>query len=114
MPNILGFKTPNESGFLVFSVSNAKYLAFDTPNGNAPLLTGHDTFLAYSPNLFSFLTALKLMAPSHQIYIYIYIYFNGSSNLHKMEKNYLQKTIYYPNAAQNTLKPLLSFSLQTT
>ena len=70
MPNILGFKTPNESGFLVFSVSNAKYLAFDTPNGNAPLLTGHDTFLAYSPNLFSFLTALKLMAPSHQFFFF--------------------------------------------
>ena len=32
----------------------------------------------------------------------------------KWKKNYLQKTIYYPNAAQNTLKPLLSFSLQTT
>ena len=93
MQNILGFKTPNESGFLVFSVSNVKYLAFDTPNGNAPLLTGHDTFLAYSPNLFSFLTALKLMAPSHQIYIYIYIFFffNGSYNLHKMEKKLLAK-----------------------
>ena len=110
MPNILGFKTPNYGGFLVFSMSNVKYLTFDTPNRNTLLLTGHDTFLAYSPNLFSFLTALKLMAPSHQIFLF----FNGSYNLHKMEKNYLQKTIYYPNAAQNTLKPLLSFSLQTT
>ena len=35
MPNILAFKTPNESGFLVFGVPNVKYLAFDTPNGNA-------------------------------------------------------------------------------
>ena len=29
------FKTPDESGFLVFGVSNAKYLAFDTPDENA-------------------------------------------------------------------------------
>ena len=35
MPNIMAFKTPDESGFLVFGVSNAKYLAFDTPNENA-------------------------------------------------------------------------------
>ena len=35
MPNILAFKTPDESGFLVFGVPNVKYLAFDTPNGNA-------------------------------------------------------------------------------
>ena len=26
---------PDENGFLVFGVSNAKYLAFDTPDGNA-------------------------------------------------------------------------------
>ena len=35
MPNILAFKTPNESDFLVFGVPNAKYLAFDTPDENA-------------------------------------------------------------------------------
>ena len=35
MPNILAFTTPDKSGFLVFGVSNAKYLAFDTPDGNA-------------------------------------------------------------------------------
>ena len=34
MPNILAFTTPDKSGFLVFGVSNAKYLAFDTPDGN--------------------------------------------------------------------------------
>ena len=39
MPNILAFTTLDESGFLTFSVSNAKYLAFDTPTGNA--LRGH-------------------------------------------------------------------------
>ena len=32
MPNILVFRTPDGSGFLVFGVSNVKYLAFD---GNA-------------------------------------------------------------------------------
>ena len=35
MPNILAFIMPDENGFLVFGVSNAKYLAFDTPDGNA-------------------------------------------------------------------------------
>ena len=35
MPNILTFRTPIMSGFLVYGVPNAKYLAFDTPNGNA-------------------------------------------------------------------------------
>ena len=35
MPNILAFTTPDKSGFLVFGVSNAKYLAFDTPDDNA-------------------------------------------------------------------------------
>ena len=35
MPNILAFRTPQESSFLVFGVSNAKYLAFDTPDENA-------------------------------------------------------------------------------
>ena len=35
MPNILAFRTPHESDFLVFCVSNAKYLAFDTLDGNA-------------------------------------------------------------------------------
>ena len=35
MPNILAFKTPDESGFLVFGVPNAKYLAFDTPDASA-------------------------------------------------------------------------------
>ena len=34
MSNILAFKTPDDGGFLVFGVSNAKYLAFDTPDGN--------------------------------------------------------------------------------
>ena len=35
MPNILTFKTLDVSSFLVFGVTNAKYLAFDTPNENA-------------------------------------------------------------------------------
>lgn len=35
MPNILAFKTPDESGFLVFGVLNAKYLAFHTPDASA-------------------------------------------------------------------------------
>ena len=35
MPNILVFKIPDVSSFLVFDVSNAKYLAFDTPDENA-------------------------------------------------------------------------------
>ena len=30
MPNILSFRTPCVRGFLVFGMSNAKYLAFDT------------------------------------------------------------------------------------
>ena len=29
------FKTPDESGFLVFGVSNSKYFAFATPDENA-------------------------------------------------------------------------------
>ena len=35
MPNIMAFKTLDEGGFLKFGVSNAKYLAFDTLDGNA-------------------------------------------------------------------------------
>ena len=35
MPNILAFKTPDESSFLVFGVPNAKYLAFDTLDASA-------------------------------------------------------------------------------
>ena len=35
MSNILAFRTLHRRCFLVFGVSNAKYLAFDTPNGNA-------------------------------------------------------------------------------
>ena len=31
----MAFKTPDECGFLVFGVSNAKYLAFDKPDENA-------------------------------------------------------------------------------
>ena len=31
----MAFKTLDEGGFLEFSVSNAKYLAFDTLDGNA-------------------------------------------------------------------------------
>ena len=34
MPNILAFKTPDDGDFLVFGVSNAKYLAFDTLDRN--------------------------------------------------------------------------------
>jgi len=30
----IGFRTPYEKGFLVFSVPNAKYLAFGTPDEN--------------------------------------------------------------------------------
>ena len=32
---IMRFETPYKRGFLVFDVSNAKYLAFDTPDGDA-------------------------------------------------------------------------------
>ena len=35
MPNIIAFKIHDESDFLEFGVSNAKYLAFDTLDGNA-------------------------------------------------------------------------------
>ena len=35
MPNILTFKTLDVSSFLVFGVTNAKYLTFDTPDENA-------------------------------------------------------------------------------
>ena len=35
MPNILAFKTPDKSGFLVFDVLNAEYLAFDPPDASA-------------------------------------------------------------------------------
>ena len=35
MPNILTFRTPDVSGFLVFGMPNAKYLAFNTPDRNA-------------------------------------------------------------------------------
>ena len=35
MVKIITFGTFHEKGFLVFSVPNAKYLAFDTPDGNA-------------------------------------------------------------------------------
>ena len=38
MPNIMAFKTLDESGFLEFGVSNAKYLTFDTLDGNALML----------------------------------------------------------------------------
>ena len=39
MPNIISFKTLDKEGFLEFSVSNAKYLAFDTLDGNALITT---------------------------------------------------------------------------
>ena len=35
MSNIMAFKTLYESDFLEFDVSNAKYLTFDTLDGNA-------------------------------------------------------------------------------
>ena len=35
IPNIMVFTTLNESNFLAFGMSNAKYLAFDTHDGNA-------------------------------------------------------------------------------
>ena len=35
MPKFLRFKIFDEGWFLVFGVSNAKYLAFNTPDGNA-------------------------------------------------------------------------------
>ena len=38
VPNVLAFKTPAIRCFLVFGVSNAKYLAFGTPNGNALIM----------------------------------------------------------------------------
>ena len=34
MPNIMAFKTLDGGAFLEFAVSNAKYLAFDTLDGN--------------------------------------------------------------------------------
>ena len=37
----IGYRTPHDKGFLVFGVSNAKYLAFDTPDGNALKPTGN-------------------------------------------------------------------------
>ena len=39
MPNIMAFKTLDESSFLEFDVSNAKYLAFDTLDGNALIVS---------------------------------------------------------------------------
>jgi len=35
MPKVLRFKISYEGWFWVFGVPNAKYLAFDTPDGNA-------------------------------------------------------------------------------
>ena len=35
MAKFLRFEIPNEDWFLVFGVSNAKYLAFDTPDDSA-------------------------------------------------------------------------------
>ena len=35
MPKSLAFETPHEADILVFGVSNAKYLEFDTPDENA-------------------------------------------------------------------------------
>ena len=39
---ILRFGTSYETWILVFGVSNIKYLAFDTPNGNALIVKGYD------------------------------------------------------------------------
>ena len=39
MPNIMAFKTLDESSFLEFDVSNAKYLTFDTLDGNALIVS---------------------------------------------------------------------------
>ena len=38
VPNVLAFKTPVVGCFLVFGVSNAKYLAFGTLDGNALII----------------------------------------------------------------------------
>ena len=35
MPKFLEFEIPDEGAFLVFGVSNAKYLIFGTPNDSA-------------------------------------------------------------------------------
>ena len=35
LQNFDAFETPQEAWIVVFGVSNAKYLAFDTPNENA-------------------------------------------------------------------------------
>ena len=35
MPKFLAFEIPDAHWFLVFGVSNAKYLAFGTPDGDA-------------------------------------------------------------------------------
>ena len=37
MLNILAFNTLDVSDFLIFNVSNVKYLVFDTPDGNVKI-----------------------------------------------------------------------------
>ena len=51
VPNFLAFRTPHESGFLVFGVSNAKYLAFDIPDESA--------LIGYIPSSIENLTNLE-------------------------------------------------------
>ena len=42
MPKFLRFEIPDEDWFLVFGVPNVKYLAFGTPDGNAPITINCD------------------------------------------------------------------------
>ena len=75
------FEISYERRFLVFGVSNTKYLAFDTPNGNA-LING--------------------ILPKHNIYIYIYIvqhlYFKKSNKLNESIESSLKVTNFQNNS----------------
>ena len=42
--NLLAFNTFHDGLFLVFGVPNAKYLAFDIPNGNALIVVNLQCF----------------------------------------------------------------------
>ena len=63
LPNILVFKTPNVSGFLVFGVSNSKYLAFDTLYGNTLMMI----------KIITFEYVMSFTNLNNQIVLYIYI-----------------------------------------
>ena len=94
MPNILTFRTPIMSGFLVYGVPNAKYLAFDTPNGNA-LKKPHCYLLPKS-----LATAWAEFSPTHLI-LKVVSNMSGSNWITKFylslmwqEKRRRRKTVY--------------------